>query len=162
MTFNALIDALVKNNSQTLKVKNSIKQIKGMSRFTSINAYGDEYVKISFTDHTSMVLIIPSKEIFYSTQPIGKIINFHDKDIGVKETIQYKNVKFKLVNKNDYQFCLGHYVGEVGKDIEGECRFSDYLSEDNNHMLSLGWLSQSGKRADVYANKISLNKISIA
>jgi len=54
-----------------------------------------------------------------------------------------------LEDKNDYQYVLELLVG-TPLDIEGKCRFSDYLpTEETKEFLSLGWLSETGKRADI-------------
>lgn len=53
------------------------------------------------------------------------------------------------------------YVGGID-DIEGECQFSDYAPKDcTKAMLSLGIISASGQRADVYCEQISLEEIKV-
>jgi hypothetical protein len=160
MDFHKIIKKITQSPKQ-LSINKALKTIKGMTRFTSKNAYGDEYIKVNFTDTSALLLIIPTKEIFYSPRPLGILKSVNDQEIGTIQQIEHKNIHFKLANKNDYQYCLQHYIGIAGTDIEGECLFSDYLSEDGNHMLSLGWLSQTGKRADVYAYKISHQSVSL-
>ncbi len=163
MKFDQLLKAILnKPSSIKIKIHNKNTTIKGMSRYTSKNSYSDEYIKIALSDKSQLIVILPAKELFYAPKPIKRIKIITDKEIGKKTIVEFNNFKFRLVNRNDYQYCLEHYVGRAGKNIEGECRFSDYVSSDGNQMLSLGWLSDTGKRADVYAVRLNLTDILIS
>jgi hypothetical protein len=155
-------DILQKATNQTiLSIKNQKKQIKGMARFTSVNYAPAEYVKITFTDGTQL-LIIPDDQLFYySDQKLDHVKSIPDQAIGKEKVIVFHGKKFQLDNPNDYQFCLQPHVGQPG-DIEGECRFSDYVPQDgSDEILSLGWLSHTSQRADVYCQAINQSQVSV-
>jgi hypothetical protein len=160
--FNSFLKQLLENPNEktTLEINGKKKRVKGMARFKSVNYGEDEYIKTSFTDGSQLIIIPSYREIYYAEKSLGKTPGISDDTIG-KKVIKFNRKTYKLDNKNDYQFCLRVYVGEPNKDIEGECRFSDYVSEDREEMFSLGWLSYNGKRADVLARKIAPEDVSV-
>lgn len=137
------------------------KRIKAMVRLTALNYLEGEYTKIIFNDG-SFLLIIPEEEKFYYAEKIVEHIKeIPDSWIGVKEIIEYKGRKYKLENKNDYQFVLELILGQP-TNIEGECNFSDYRPIDGpDGYLSLGWLCRTGKRADIDPDIIDLGEIEV-
>jgi hypothetical protein len=161
-SFDKFLRQLLKNPSDKtiLKIKGVKRKINGMARFTSVNYAGEEYIKITFKDHSHLLVIPSAKELYWTEKSLGKARGITDKMIG-KPKVVYKGKEYKLDNKNDYQFSLQLYVGKPHKDIEGECDFSDYVSSDGNEMLSLGFLSYNGKRADVYVKKINLKEVKV-
>ena len=161
-SFDKFIKHLLTNpsNKTTLKIKGIKRKISGMARFTSVNYAGEEYIKITFKDHSHLLVIPSAKELYWTNKPLGKAHGITDKMIG-KPKVVFKGKTYKLDNKNDYQFCLQLYVGKPNEDIEGECSFSDYISEVGSEMLSLGFLSYNGKRADVHVKKINLEEVEI-
>ena len=161
--FGVFLQRLLKNPSQEtiICVGGKKKKIKAMARYTSVNYRGDEYIKIVFDDHSLMLVIPSAKEIYYAAGVIGRAKGIPDQAIGRKEIIHHRGKTYRLDNKNDYQFRLQLYVG-TPLDIEGECRFSDYLPiEGPKEFLSLGWLSYNGKRADINPQIISHKEIEI-
>lgn len=158
MTFDSFIAQLLTTPSShtTITVKGNPKRILGMSRYASKNMPKGEYLKIVFVDHSLMVILLADQEIYYADQPIGELETINDEQIGVLSSIKYLNQEFELINKHDYQYVIHKYVGGL-EDIEGECSFSDYAPKDGTKsMLSLGIISQTGKRADVYCEQIDL------
>lgn len=163
MSFDTFITQLLANPSsnKTIIVNGNSKEILGMSRYTSKNMPEGEYIKIVFVDHSLMVILLLDQEIYYTDQAMGKLDTIQDEQIGVLDTINYLGQEFELVNKQNYQFVIQKYVGSTS-DIEGECKFSDYVPKDGTKsMLSLGILSHTGKRADVFCELISLDDIRI-
>ena len=162
-SFSSFLGILLKNPSKDttiIKIKGKKRKIKGMANYTSVNYEGEEYIKIEFTDHSHLLVIPSEQELYFAEKPLGKTRGITDKMIGNK-VINYKGKRYKLDNKNDYQFCIQLYVGKPNEDIEGERRFSDYISEDGLEMFSLGWLSVNNKRADVLVKKIAHSDVSI-
>lgn len=161
-SFETFLKQLLSNPSEKteIKINGSSSKIAGMARFTSVNYAGVEYIKITFKDHSHLLVIPSEKELYWTNKPLGKAHGITNKLIG-KTKVVFKGKTFYLDNKNDYQFCLQLYVGKPHEDIEGECSFSDYVSEDSNEMLSLGFLSYNGKRADVLVKKIGPEEVEI-
>lgn len=150
-SFKEFFQKLLSNPSSKMImiVKGSRKIVKGMARFSTINYPDDVYIKIVFDDHSFLLIIPKEQEIYYAEKILGKAEGITDEMIGRDKVLKFNGKKYELGNKNDYQFCLQLYVG-TPKDIEGECRFSDYFpAEGPKEFLSLGWLSYSGERADI-------------
>jgi len=146
-----------------LKINGKEKIVKAMVRLTSKNYLKDngEYIKIIFTDGSFLLIISADKEIYYADKIIGDVKTIKDEQIGRDKIIEYKNKKYKLGNKNDYQFVLELLVGSP-LEIEGECRFSDYFPiSGQKEFLSLGWLSMNGERADINPMIISIKEVEI-
>lgn len=160
--FNLFVNKLLINPlaNTILSVLGKRKKIKAMARFTSKNYPQSQYIKIVFDDHSFLFLVLSDKEIHYSDKYIIKT-GIPDEDIGEKEIVHYLGETYKLVNKDDYQFCLQLYVGSP-LDIEGECRFSDYFPvSGEKEYLSLGWVVRTGKRVDINAKIIRLEDVKI-
>ncbi len=144
-------------------IKNKKKTVKAMIHLTSknyLNENGD-YYKIFFKEDGYLLIIPGTKEVYFSDILQGKIPGITDEMIGKKKIIILNGKKYRLENKDDYQFVLRLYVGSP-LDIEGECRFSDYLPIEGPHeFLSLGWLSYDKKRADLHCKVIDLKDIGV-
>lgn len=150
---------LVNPAERKVVVRGDEKKIKAMVRLTSKNYLGAEYIKILFEDGSFMLIIPGDKEIYFAEQILGRAPEISDEQIGTQEIIEYKGKKYKLGNKDDYQYVLQLLVG-TPQDIEGECRFSDYFPvEGPKEFLSLGWLSSTGERADINPQIISLTEL---
>jgi hypothetical protein len=134
-----------------LSIDSQQKQIKAMVRLTAVNYLKDngEYVKIKFKEGGFLLMIPEEKECYYSNIGDHHIKEIPDEAIGKQKIIKYNNKTYELDNKDDYQFVLQLHVGSP-LAIEGECSFSDYFPTSGpKEFLSLGWLSRTGKRADI-------------
>lgn len=163
-SFEEFFNKLTTNPSTntTIVVNGEAKKIKALSRLTSINYQPEigDYYKLVLNDESLLIIVPQDKLIQYAKKELGKAEGIEDSDIG-KEEIVYKNKKYKLVNGNDYQFVLQKIVGGL-LDMEGECKFSDYVNIDNSDdFLSVGWLSYNNHRADVNAFTISIDNLKI-
>lgn len=158
-----LVKLLDKPSTETvIKVRGKEKKIKGMAKFTSKNMNGEHYFKLSFVDGSNMVVSPSSQEIYVGDGGPEKAQGIGDELIGRVEALSYEGRKYQLDNKDDYQYCLELLVGRPGIDIEGECRFSDYVTKDEPvSILSLGWLSDTNKRADVLVTKIDISEVEV-
>ena len=136
------------------------KTVKGMVLLVSKNSPESPYIKTLFTDGSFLLILIEDKQLFYADSLLGRLETVSDEEIGKLEQIIYKDKTYKLVNKDDYQYVLRRYIGGA-QDVEGEVRFSDYISDDGEESLSLGWLSETGERADVYCKIIDLRNVEI-
>ena len=163
--FDTFLENILKNPStETIfSVNGNKKVLKGLVYLTSKNYFtlNSFYYKLFFQDG-SFLLIIPSeKEVYYSDHTESKISSIKDEDIGIKDVIIYNQKEYHLENKDDYQFVLKLIVGSP-LEIEGECKFSDYYPVSGpKEMLSLGWLSKNGQRADINCQIIDLSNVKI-
>lgn len=136
------------------------KKLNAMIRLSAKNYLMGEYIKAMFQDGSYILIIPQDKEIYYSHK-YRTATGIPDKSIGKDEIVEFEGKKYKLGNKDDYQYVLELMVGSP-LDIEGECRFSDYfLIEGEKEILSLGWITQTGKRADIHCKLIDLTEIQV-
>lgn len=152
------------SHPKKLTIKGNQKEIKAMTRLTSKNYLDDggEYIKIIFTDGSFLLAIKNDEEFYFADSIIEHIQEIPDEDIGKADTLKYKNKEYKLENKDDYQYVLELIVG-TPLEIEGECRFSDYFPiEGTKEFLSLGWLSETGKRADINPIYIDTSEVELS
>lgn len=162
-TFDQFLSQLIVSvsNSPAIKVRNELKKIVGMSRFATKNYPDGEYIKIVLDDHSLMLIVIGEKEIYYTDMPLGKIESISDDMVATADKLNFQGKDYEVVNQNDYQFVLQKYVGGIN-DIEGECIFSDFVPTDGSKaMLSLGIISATNERADVYCELIKLDEIEL-
>lgn len=154
-----LSELLQKKHGDVFLVKGNQVKLRGMAKFTSKNLYPDEYFKLSFEGGEAMV-VIPSEEQIMFGKGLGALREVGDEEIGTKEIIEFEGEAFTLDNIDDYQYCLEMLAGRPGLDIEGECKFSDYVGKENDsNLLSLGFLSDSGERADVFMETIEVDAV---
>lgn len=161
--FDEFLAKLLKNptNKTEIVISGKSRKIKGMARFEVENYPGVEYLKIVFDDHSFLLVMIDDKELYYADEVVGRVTEVADEEIGVKEELQYKGKTYRLENKNDYQYVLQRYVGSYN-DVEGEAAFSDYFpAEGEKEFLSLGWLSRTGKRADINPIIIDISEVEV-
>lgn len=147
--------------STKLIINGNEKTIKAMVRLISKNYLKEdgEYIKILFSDNSFLLAIKNDEEFYFAEDNVKHIEEIPDEDIGRKEIITYRGKEYELVNKNDYQYVLSLLVGSPS-EIEGECRFSDYSPKDGTkESLSLGWISETGKRADINLLFIDSDKV---
>ena len=162
--FEIFFNKLISNPSTntTIVVNGKSKRLKALSRLTSINYQPEigEYYKLVLSDESLLIIVPQDKSVQYAEKELGKAEGIEDSAVG-KEEIIYKNKKYKLINGGDYQFVLQKIVGGL-LDMEGECKFSDYVNIDNSDdFLSVGWLSYNNRRADVNSFTISINNLDI-
>ncbi len=149
----------IPSESIRLKINNTPKEIRAFVRLTSKNYLVGEYWKLRFTDGSFLLLVIQDEELYYSDTYKLHIKEIKDAQIGRDKILTYQGKNFKLGNKDDYQYVKELVYGSP-VDIEGECRFSDYFPvAGEKEFLSLGWLSKTGKRADIHCKIIQLSSI---
>ncbi|MBD5145456.1 MAG: hypothetical protein HDT21_06030 [Ruminococcus sp.] len=110
------------------------------------------YAKIQMQDH--YVLVISPYDNYMYFGYVGDVMQC---DFPSPETLEFKGNLYKK-DAEDYQivkeFVFGNYL-----TMEGEVKFSDYSCEDK--IISLGLLSRTGERADVYADVIEIGDIEV-
>lgn len=161
--FDSFYNKITDNPSTNTRVviNGKEKTIKGMVLLTTKNNPSDQYIKIVFNDGSFLLVMIQDKEFYYADKLIGNIAVIKDEDIGKLEKIGYEGKIYELGNRDDYQYVLRRYVGGP-KDVEGEARFSDYFPvEGPKEFLSLGWLAETGERADINCKIVDIKSIEI-
>lgn len=148
---NELIRKLSSNTN--LNIKGDRFAIKTKTWYSIEEDETVSYIKCELNNNKVLV-IIPDDELIY----IGEVVN---------------NMKYRRISNDEIEFegRLFHKTGEghqfikkieFGKleEVEGQCIFEDYESDD--YIISLGILSDKQNiKADVYANIITLEDIEI-
>ncbi len=110
------------------------------------------YAKIQLENH--YVLVISPFDDYMYFGYVGEAMNC---DFPTPDVLEFEG---NIYNKDvdDYQmvkeFVFGDYLS-----MEGEVKFSDYSFDDK--IISLGLITRTGKRADVYAEVITIDDVRI-
>ena len=161
--FDSFYNKIIDNPSSKTEVviNGKEKTVKGMVMLTTKNYPDNQYIKIMFDDGSFLLTMIQDKEIYYADKLIGCISSVKDVDIGRLEKIEYEGKVYELGNRDDYQYVLRRYVGGPN-DVEGEASFSDYFPVGGpKEFLSLGWLSETGERADINCKIVDVKDIQV-
>lgn len=151
-----LIASIAKNKD--ISVQKTRYNIKGAALYSTAHFPDDSYYKVAFENHVGLLIVPSINQIFFTTS-LETAKGISDEQVGTQE-VEYGNKTYHAVNANDYQF-VRKIISGSPSDIEGECAFSDYEDEGTPPtMLSLGWISYTKKRADVFAKQISLSVFS--
>ncbi|PIZ44459.1 hypothetical protein CO180_01885 [candidate division WWE3 bacterium CG_4_9_14_3_um_filter_41_6] len=151
--FEKIVFHITSGKTDGLSINGDKKTVAAAAQYRSTNTPNDPFIKVLFTDSSGLILLLHDEQIYYSQKKIGHLRHISNSAIGSAGYVEYEDRKFLLANKGDYQFVENVLIGSPN-DIEGECRFSDYISRDNKHILSLAVNSYTGKRDDVYATLI--------
>lgn len=144
-----------------LTIGSDSRTIKSVVNLTAKNYLEGNYLKVFFEEDGYLLVIPQDEEVYYSPVLQKHIKEIPDEVIGNETIITYKDKKYKLENKDDYQFVLQVLAGSP-LDGEGEASFSDYFPVDGTkEFLSLGWMSYTGKRADLHCKLIAISEIEI-
>ena len=110
------------------------------------------YAKIQLENH--YVLVISPYDDFMYFGYVGSAMRC---DFPSPETLEFEGNIYKK-DADDYQivkkFVFGNYL-----TMEGDVLFSDYSYEDK--IISLGLITRTGQRADVYAEVIEKSDIEV-
>lgn len=159
--FKNFLDSLLsKTKDVSFEIKWKKKKIKWMASYFTLNYWNEGYIKLKFEDK-SFLLILPDQEEIYYSDNYRVNTWISDFEIGKVKFIEYNWKKYKLWNKNDYQYVSNLYIGTI-KDIEWEVEFSDYFPVDwSKEFLSLWFEKFSWERADINPILIDLNEIKL-
>lgn len=97
-------------------------------------------------------MIIPDDNLLY----IGKEIEGMKYERPEENALKYNGKTFNKTGDGN-QFIKNI---EFGTDVEGKCVFEDFESQDQ--IISLGYLPDEDKRADILADIIDINDIKIS
>ncbi len=143
-----IIENLKENN--VIVVKGEKYKIKTKTWYSIMEDESVSYIKCELSEGKVLV-VIPSDNIIY----IGEVIDNMNYQKTDDETIEYKNEIFKKVGEG-HQYIKNIEFGEE-ELVEGKCSFTDYDGDD--HVISLGYLEDKKKEADVYALKLETSDI---
>lgn len=153
--YNKLLNETVK--SKKISVFWETENVIWMASYKTLNWL--EYTKIVLADESFLYIVPWDKEVYYSTQYIVDTYILDD-DVWTKKILTYNWKKYKLENKDDYQYVTQLYIGDINT-IEWECVFSDYIPEEWKDFLSLWWVVANEERADINPSLISIEDIKI-
>ncbi len=161
MSAQELLDQLIQDPTRKISIQGKVRSIVGFAEFKTINLGEESYYKIIFDDH-SFLFIVPSQDLLlFTSDAPAHFAEIPDEDIGIKQNIASRGKDYILENAHDYQYVVRLIVGDW-KSIEGEVKFSDYVPADGaSELLSLGWITRTGERADVNPKHIDITDISI-
>lgn len=145
----ALINNIKENAKLTINGKEYIVKTKTLY---GIEEDAETYYYKCIMNTGDTLVIIPDDNLLY----IGKEIENMKYDRTEKNVLKYNG---KIFNKtgDGNQFIKKI---EFGTDVEGKCIFEDFESQDQ--IISLGYLPDEDKRADILADIIDINDIKIS
>lgn len=140
------------NKDSIISIKGKKYHVIAMVKYVTEKETSNRYVKIQLENHFLLV-IAPFDNCIY----FGHVGTEYPCDFPTPNSIEY-NGKIYLKDSEDYQivkeFIFGNFL-----DMEGEVKYADFSCWDS--LISLGIVSRTNKRSDVYANIITLKDISI-
>jgi len=110
------------------------------------------YVKCELSNNKILV-IIPDDDLIY----LGEVIDNLSYERLSETEIRYNDIIFNKTG-DGHQYIVNIEFGNED-DIEGNCIFEDFESENN--IISLGILTDKNIRADVYADILNKEDINI-
>lgn len=151
MNYEELIEK-IKNNTELII---EAKHYKVLSKTFYITKNDTEhaYVKCKLSENKVLV-IIPIDKMMY----LGEINNHLEIITLDSNTIEYNSKVYHKVTE-DYQLVKKIDFG-IDTDIEKECAFIDYESEDNTSIISFGTL-ENNIQADIIGTIFDISKIEL-
>ncbi len=95
-----------------IKIDGKPRKIIALAHYRTDNLGDSEYLKATFADGSFLLVLLKDQTLMFTEKVLHHIPEIADEQIGVAEELTYNGEKFKLVNKNDYQFVLRWYFGE--------------------------------------------------
>lgn len=152
---------IASKQGDVMVIREVTRQTVALVHYRTVNLGDNEYLKVVFNDGSFLLVLIKDRVLMFTEKLPHHIIEIRDNQIGVSKTLQYAGRDCTLVNKDDYQYVLRRYYGDFAA-LEGEVRFSDYEPEDGTMaLLSLGWHSKDGSRADIFVEAIAQNEVTV-
>lgn len=140
------------HEDSVIKIKEHEYRVLAMVKYVTEKETSNRYVKIQLENHF-MLVIAPFDNCMY----FGRTGSEYPCDFPTPNSIKY-NGKIYSKDSEDYQivkeFIFGNFL-----DMEGEVKYADFSYWDS--LISLGIISRTSKRSDVYADIITLKDVSI-
>lgn len=141
------------NENTKLIIKGEKYLVKTKTWYSIDEDSSASYIKCELSNNKVLV-IIPDDELIY----IGNVVENIKYERVSSDRIIVNNILFKKTGSGHQYITKIEFGNE--DEIEGRCIFEDFETDQN--IISLGILTdKDNKRADVYAEIIDLNDISI-
>ena len=127
-------------------------RVLAMVRFVTETETQKWYVKIQLENHR--VLVVSPFDDYIA---FGFVGDPYPCDFPTPNTITYDGSVYEK-SAEDYQIVKEVLFGDV-LSMEGEVRFADYSFKDR--MISIGIITRTSERADVYGKVISLDDVTV-
>ena len=146
------MDELIKNIKEDAKlIINEKEYIVKTKTFYGIKEDDEAYYIKCIMDTGDTLVIIPVDDLMY----IGKEIENMEYERAEDTVLKYNGKTFnKTGDGNQYIRNI-----EFGTNVEGKCIFEDFEGKDQ--IISLGYLPDKDRRADILADIIDINDIKI-
>ena len=145
------IISTIKENSK-MSINGKIYEVIAKAFYKTRLNLDDIYVKVFFKDHYVLV-ISPSDNFIYFGRDAGAIIS----DFPTPDEIEYNGKKYKKIIR-DHQIIVKIEFGSPEEEVD----FIDYeCTEDDKFIISVGLAKATNKRADIVAEILDINDISI-
>ena len=141
----------IKENSM-IKIKGKEYKVLAKVFYVTESETENWYAKIQLENHYVLV-ISPYDDYMY----FGYVGEAMPCDFPSPETLEFKGDLYQK-DADDYQIVKEFVFGDC-LTMEGEVQFSDYSCGDK--IISLGLVTRTGKRADVYAEVVEIGDIEV-
>lgn len=145
-----LIDSI--KETTRIQIRDTFYQVLAKVIYVTESETQHWYAKIQLENHYVLV-ISPFDNYMY----FGFVGDAMDCSFPTPDTIVYDGDLYEK-DADDYQIVKNFVFGDC-LNMEGEVRFSDYSY--HNKIISLGQITRTGQRADVYAEILTLNEVKI-
>jgi hypothetical protein len=147
------MEALINNIKENAKITiNGKEYIVKTKTLYGIEEDTEAYYYKCIMNTGDTLVIIPDDNLLY----IGKEIEGMKYERPEENALKYNGKTFNKTGDGN-QFIKNI---EFGTDVEGKCVFEDFESQDQ--IISLGYLPDEDKRADILADIIDINDIKIS
>ena len=140
------------NKSMDIYIRNEKYKVLSKTFYTTKDNQNISYIKCKL-DKNKVLVIIPNDELVY----IGEINNNLIYITLDDNHILFKDMKYRKV-ATGYQLVKNIEFGD-DKDIEKECEFIDYESEDGKNIISFAILKSNNEKADIIAEIIYVDNL---
>ena len=145
-----LIESIKENSA--LIVKGKEYQVLAKVLYVTESETEKWYAKIQLENH--YVLVISPYDSFMYFGYVGDAMPC---GFPSPEKLEFNGVLYQK-DADDYQIVKEFVFGDC-MAMEGEVQFSDYSCEDK--IISLGLVTRTGKRADVYAEVVEIGEVEV-
>jgi hypothetical protein len=149
--YDNLVSKIIKGSR--VEINNEIYDVLSKAHYTTVGNQEANYSKYKL-DKKKVLVIIPSDELVY----LGELNNNIQYKRIDKEKIEYNSVIYSKVAE-DSQILKNIEFGE-DSDVEKECDFIDYQSDDGKKIISFGVL-KNGEKADIIANVLFIEDVKV-
>jgi len=153
LSLNNMFELIEKiHENSVLKIKGKEFRVLAKVKYVTQTETSNRYVKVQLENHFVLV-IAPFDSYMY----FGYVGTPFPCDFPAPDSIEYNGKKYTK-EAEDYQIVKEFIFGDV-LNMEGEVQYADFSCW--NSLISIGIISRTKERADVYANIIDLKDIAV-